>query len=59
MSLAPQTFTQCMDAALTPMRQQGLRMLKYFDDWLVCATSKEHTVMWLCCRSTIRIWVYA
>lgn len=40
-SLAPRTFTRCMDAVLAPMRQKGLRILNYLDDWLVCADSEE------------------
>ncbi len=37
-SLAPWTFTQCMDEV---MRQQGIRVLSYLDDWLVCVVSEE------------------
>lgn len=40
-SLAPRTFTRCMDAVLAPMRQQGLRILNYLDDWLLCAASED------------------
>ena len=40
-SLAPRTFTRCMDAALSLLRQGGIRILNYLDDWLVCAVSKE------------------
>lgn len=35
------TFTRCMDAALSPMRQRGIRILNYLDNWLVCAVSEE------------------
>ena len=49
LSLAPRTFSKCMDAILAPLRAQGVRLLNYLDDWLVCAQSKEqlaqHTVM--------------
>ncbi len=41
LSLAPRTFTRCMDAALAPLRHQGVRILNYLDDWLVCAQSEE------------------
>lgn len=41
LSLAPRTFTGCMDAALAPLRHQGVRILNYLDDWLVCAQSEE------------------
>lgn len=40
-SPAPRTFTRCMDAALSPLRQRGIRILNYLDDWLVCAVSEE------------------
>ncbi|XP_078025738.1 uncharacterized protein LOC144463846 [Epinephelus lanceolatus] len=40
-SLAPRTFSRCMDAALSPLRQRGIRILNYLDDWLVCAVSEE------------------
>ncbi len=32
LSLAPHTFTKCMDAALSQQRQMGFRILNYFDD---------------------------
>ena len=44
MSLAPRTFTKCMDAALAPLRRQGVggvRMASYLDDWLTCAPSER------------------
>ncbi len=39
LSLAPRTFTKCMDAALSPLRQMGIRILNYLDDWLILAQS--------------------
>ncbi|XP_051983124.1 uncharacterized protein LOC127644139 [Xyrauchen texanus] len=39
LSIAPRTFTKCMDAALAPLRSQGLRILNYLDDWLIMAQS--------------------
>ncbi len=39
-SLAPRTFTKCMDAALSPLRQMGIRILNYLDDWLILAQSE-------------------
>ncbi len=40
LSLAPRTFTKCMDAALSPLRQMGIRILYYLDDWLILAQSE-------------------
>ncbi len=40
LSLAPRTFTKCMDAALSPLRQMGIRILNYLDDWLVLTLSE-------------------
>ncbi len=36
----PRTFTKCMDAALSPLRQMGIRILNYLDDWLILAQSE-------------------
>ncbi len=40
LSLAPRTFTKCMDAAISPPRQMGIRILKYLDNWLILAQSE-------------------
>ncbi len=40
LSLAPRTSTQCMDAALSPLRQMGICILNYLDDWLILAHSQ-------------------
>lgn len=41
LSLAPRTFTKCADAALAPLRQSGIRILNYLDDWLILAQSER------------------
>ncbi len=40
LSLAHRTFTRCMDMALSPLRQMGIRILNYLDDWLSLAQSQ-------------------
>ena len=44
LSLAPRTFTKCMDAALAPLRLRGMRVLNYLDDWLIIAQSRSQLV---------------
>ncbi len=39
LALSPRTFTKCVDAALAPLRLQGVRILNYIDDWLILACS--------------------
>ncbi len=41
LSLSPHTFTKCADAALAPLRLQGIRILNYIDDWLILAQSEQ------------------
>ena len=40
LSLAPRTFTKCMDAVLEPLSSRGVQVLNYLDDWLLCAASR-------------------
>ena len=35
LSLSPCTFSMVVEAALAPVRCQGIRLLAYLDDWLV------------------------
>ncbi len=53
LSLAPRTFTQCMDAALSPLRLMGIRILNYLDDWLILAQSQAV----LTSQKTLSQWV--
>lgn len=39
-SLAPRTFTKCVEMALASLRERGVRTLTYIDDWLILATSR-------------------
>ncbi|KAL2082588.1 hypothetical protein ACEWY4_022406 [Coilia grayii] len=39
-ALAPCVFTRCVAAALAPLQVQGLRILPYLDDWLICSRSE-------------------
>lgn len=41
LSLAPQTFTMCMDVAFPPLRQKGICILNYLDDWLVAQSEAK------------------
>ncbi len=44
LALSPRTFTKCVDAALAPLRLQGIRILNYIDDWLILAHSEQMVV---------------
>ncbi len=41
LALAPRTFSKCMDAALSPLRASGMRILNCLDDWLILAQSQD------------------
>ncbi len=47
LALSTCTFTKCMDAALAPLRLQGIRILNYIDDWLILAQSEQIAVQHL------------
>ena len=41
MSLSPRVFSKCTQAAIAPLRAQGIRLDTYLDDWLISAESRE------------------
>ncbi len=41
LSLSPRVFTKVVEGALTPLREVGVRILNYLDDWLIIAQSRE------------------
>ncbi len=41
LSLSPRVFTKVAEAALVPLREQGIRILNYLDDWLILAQSRD------------------
>ncbi len=41
LSLSPCVFTKVAEAALIPLREQGIRILNYLDDWLILAQSQD------------------
>ncbi len=44
LSLSPSVFTKVVEGALTPLREVGVRILNYLDDWLILAQSREQLV---------------
>ncbi len=40
LSLSPRVFTKVVEGALTPLREVGVRILNYLDDWLILARSQ-------------------
>ncbi len=38
--LSPRVFTKVVEAALVPLREAGIRILNYLDDWLILAQSR-------------------
>ncbi|CAM4658889.1 unnamed protein product [Leuciscus chuanchicus] len=41
LALSPHVFTKVTEGALVPMREQGVRILNYLDDWLILAHSRD------------------
>ncbi|KAI2668058.1 ORF V: Enzymatic polyprotein [Labeo rohita] len=41
LSLSPRVFTKVAEAALSPLREMGIRILNYLDDWLILAHSLD------------------
>ncbi len=41
LSLSPRVFAKVVEGALTPLREVGVRILNYLDDWLILAQSRE------------------
>ncbi len=44
LALSLRTFTKCEDAALVPLRLQGIRIMNYINDWLILAQSHQLAV---------------
>ncbi|KAL0169003.1 hypothetical protein M9458_037225, partial [Cirrhinus mrigala] len=44
LALSPRTFMKCVDAALGPLRLQGIRILNYINDWLILAQLEQLVV---------------
>ena len=44
LALSPRCFTKTLEAALTPLRAQGIRILAYLDDMAIVCHSKEQAV---------------
>ncbi len=41
LSLSSRVFTKVVEGALNPLRELGVRILNYLDDWLILAQSRE------------------
>ena len=44
LSLSPRVFVKCTQAAVAPLRQRGVRIATYIDDWLTLATSRQEAL---------------
>ncbi len=59
LSLSPRVFTKVAEAALVPLREQGVRILNYLDDWLILFSlriSYANTGIW--CSRTSASWAF-
>lgn len=56
LSLAPLTFTNCMNAIHSPLRLNGERVLNYPDNWLLMAHSEN--VLDIHRLTLISVWGY-
>ncbi|XP_029937836.1 uncharacterized protein LOC115380768 [Myripristis murdjan] len=41
LSLSPRVFVRCTEAAIAPLRRQGIRLATYLDDWLLLAHTEQ------------------
>jgi len=41
LALSPRVFTKVAEAAIVPLKEQGVRILNYLDDWLILVSSRE------------------
>ena len=41
LALSPRVFTKVVEAALVPLREKGVRILNYIDDWLILSHSRD------------------
>lgn len=44
LSLAPRVFSKCVEAALSPLRNSGIRIFSYIDDYLICSRSRTQAI---------------
>ncbi len=61
LSLSPAVVAKVAKAALVPLREQGVRILNYLDDWLILAQSQdqlcEHRNLVLSHLSQLGLWI--
>lgn len=44
LSLSPRVFVKCIQAAVAPLRERGIRLATYLDDWLLLARTREEAL---------------